>query len=393
MKRQHIIGLVVGAAIMALVLWIMRNTYWDEVTLPSSLRGDAARYPLYAAESLSRKLGAQTSRDSVFPAPAANAVIYLSNWTWDLGNVRRSQLERWVEAGGRLVVDSSVYMQKDAFRQWSGVEFYMPAVSKEERKRRAGDEVGDCEQWEQSGVAPIAGDPVNRKYQVCDFGSWERVRATSLVTWAVRDRDGMLALRVPVGKGSVTVIDAQLFEWRGLMSGEHSELFVAATQLHGGDRIHFLSEDSHPSLVALAWRYGAPVIVLGTLALLLALWRNGVRFGPLTLAPQRLRRSLVEQIRGTGEFTLRHGGGALHAATVRALTTAARRRIPGFARLDASGQAAAMAQAGSISVEALVEALQPMQSQRSRHLLSTVALLESVRRRILSIYPGNTNGK
>jgi hypothetical protein len=391
---QRVIWIVIGAAFAALAVWIMRNTYWDEFTLPTSLRGDAARYQLYAAESLAKNLGAQTSRDQVFSSPATTAVVYLSDWTWDLGNSRRSQLERWVEAGGRLVIDNSVYFQKEAFRQWSGIQFFTPEVSDEERKRRAGDEVDkDCSYWDQSGTPPIADDPVNRKFLVCSYDSWERVRASRATSWAIRDRDGNLAVRVQVGRGSVTAIAAQPFVWRSLLAGEHADLFVAVTQLHGGDHLHFLSEARHPSLVALAWRHGAAVIVLAMLALLLALWRNGVRFGPLAIEPQPLRRSLVEQIRGTGEFTLRHGGGALHAAAVRALTTAARRRIPGFTAMDAADQAAAMAQAGSTSTEAMVSALQPTEAQRSRHLLSTVALLETVRRRILSLYPGQINGK
>jgi hypothetical protein len=394
MTRSRIIWLLVLAAVAALVVWIMRNTYWDEFTLPTSLRNDAARYKLYAAESLAKKLGATTSRDAVFPEPAHDAVIYLSDWTWDLGNQRRAQLEHWVEAGGRLVIDDSVYFQKEVFRQWSGIEFFTPTVLPEERKRRTREEdEEDCNYWQQSGTPPIAGDPADRRFLVCDDGSWERVRAARPSTWSIRDRDGALALRVAAGKGSVTVINAEPFKWRGLLEGEHADLFVAVTQLHGRDRIHFLTEASHPSLVVLAWRYGAPVIILAGLALLLALWRNGTRFGPLVPALQPLRRSLVEQIRGMGEFTLRHGGGALHAATVRALMTAARRRIPGFSGMNGVSQVAAMAQAGSISTDAMANALRPVEAQHSRHVLSAVALIETVRRRILSLYPGQKNGK
>src|SRR5690349_2456541 len=140
MKRHHVIWLVLGASLAALVTWIVRNTYWEEVTLPATLRGDAARYPLYAAEMLAKQLGARTSRHSVFPAAAADSVIYLSDWTWDLGNVRRREVERWVESGGRLVVDNSVYIQQDIFQRWSGIEFYTPRISADERKRRASEE-------------------------------------------------------------------------------------------------------------------------------------------------------------------------------------------------------------------------------------------------------------
>ena len=80
-----------------------------------------------------------------------------------------------------------------------------------------------------------------------------------------------------------------------------------------GDDVHFLSEDDHPSLLALLWQHGAPVVVLSLALLALVLWRGGVRFGPLAAPPDAARRSLAEQIRGTGQFALRHGGGDVAA--------------------------------------------------------------------------------
>lgn len=384
MKRQRVVALVIAIAVALLVAWVMRNTYWDDIDLPPTLQGEAARDPLYAVKSLAQKLGARTSKDSAIPATSADAIIFLTDWTWDLGDQRRRQLERWVESGGRLVIDHTVYVEQQAFQQWSGIEFFQPEVKAAERRRRAADEVGRCEDWQQGGVSPIAGNPVDRRYLVCDEGSWLRVRASRPVVWSVRDRDGMQALRVFVGKGSVTAIASQPFLWRQPLEGDHGELFIAVTQLRGGDHIHFLSEKSHPSLAALAWRHGSPVIVLGALALLLAMWRNGTRLGPLVPAAAPLRRSLVEQIRGTGQFALRYGGGAaLHAATARALRNAALRRIPGFAAMSGAEQTAAMAEAGSVTHDAMAAALQTV-APRSRSILSTVALLETVRRRILS---------
>jgi hypothetical protein len=393
MKRQHIIGVIVGIAAVLLVTWIARNTYWDQVTLPAPLRGEAARNPYYAAQSFAQKLGATTSLHSAFPSPGQDAVIFLTDWTWNLGGTRRAQLESWVESGGRLVIDASVYSSDEALQNWSGVEFYMPKISAAEIKRRAADEVGSCDDWQQSGAGPINGDEDNRTYLLCDVASGQRVRATRQVSWAVRDRDGMLALRVAVGKGSVTALASQPFAWRNLLSGDHADLLVATTQLHNGDHIHFLSEGKHPSFIVLAWRHGAPVILLGAVALLLWLWRASVRFGPLL--PQALapRRSLAEQIRGTGQFTLRQGGAALHAAAVRATTTAAKLRIPGFSSMSSTQQVAAMAELAGVGSDEIAAALAPAANRKRRHLLSTMALLEAVRRKILAIYPGKSNGK
>ena len=58
-------------------------------------------------------------------------------------------------------------------------------------------------------------------------------------------------------------------------------LFVRATQLHRGDSLLFLTEEEQASMLALMWRYGAPAVLLLFVLIALALWRAGVRFGPL----------------------------------------------------------------------------------------------------------------
>ena len=118
---------------------------------------------------------------------------------------------------------------------------------------------------------------------------------------------------------------------RALLDGDHAALFVAATQLRRGDSIWFVTEERSASLLALIWQSGAARRAAAGGAHRCWLWRGSARFGP-PLAPTELaRRSLAEQIRGTGQFTLRFGGGrALHAAEVRALHEAARAAHPGL---------------------------------------------------------------
>ena len=100
-------------------------------------------------------------------------------------------------------------------------------------------------------------------------------------------------------------------------------------QLRRGDSIVFLTEEDHASMLRLLWRFGAPALLLLAGFVALALWRAGARFGPPIAATETARRSLAEQIRGTGQFALRFGGGeALHAAALRALRDAAMQRFP-----------------------------------------------------------------
>jgi hypothetical protein len=170
-------------------------------------------------------------------------------------------------------------------------------------------------------------------------------------------------------------------------------MFVSAAQLRPGDLLHILTEQDYPSLPALVWRFGWPVVLLATLALLLALWRNATRFGPLLPAVVPARRSLAEQIRGVGRFAMRHGGGAaLHAASRRALERAARRHIPGFDTLRGAARASALADAAGLDAPDFALALDPPAAAGPRQFIAAIVQIETVRRRILSQPTGRIHG-
>jgi hypothetical protein len=204
-------------------------------------------------------------------------------------------------------------------------------------------------------------------------------------------------MRVPVGRGSVTVINAAPpFRRRSLFEGDHGWLFVAATQLRRGDDMHFLSEEDHPSLLALVWLRGGPVVGLALALIALLLWRGGVRFGPLAAPQQAARRSLAEQIRGTGQFALRHGGGeSLHAACVRALEETAQRRIRHYANLPPGERAAALARLTGFDGDVLADAMHHRHhadSGRSHDVRRAIARLEAARRHILMEHTRSSHG-
>ena len=122
MKRPSSLTVILVVAVVLFVAWIARNTEWGEVTVPTPLRGDAATNPFYAAQQLVETLGATSERRESLGATSTDAVVVLSTWGWDINNARRAELERWVEAGGRLVVDAALITGSDAFERWSGIE-------------------------------------------------------------------------------------------------------------------------------------------------------------------------------------------------------------------------------------------------------------------------------
>ena len=379
MTRGRIISLVIGALVVAVIAWVASNTYWGEVVIPMPLRGEARTNPFYGAQRFAEALGARTSWDHVFSTPPPDGVVVISSWHWSLTDRRRASVERWVEGGGRLVVDSTIVAGEDDFEEWSGVRrrvdpkaarSFLDGGQPEERCRTLSEE-------------PERGARGPAQYQICATDRISTLVTSRPTLWSLSDKSGMQVVRLRQGRGSVTVINGVPFSNRGLTEGEHGRLFVAATELRRGDQVHFMSEDEHPSLVSMAWRYGAPVVVLGLALVGLALWRGGTRFGPLAAPTTAARRSLAEQIQGTGLFALRHGGGAsLHTAAVRALGEAAAKRIPGYAHLTEDARIEALAHLTGIDRQALAGAMQPTGPRRGPDLRHAVALIETARRRL-----------
>jgi hypothetical protein len=388
MTGARIAKVIAVGLLAALGVWIARNTYWAEVSVPTPLKGEAARNPFYATQRFAEALGARAQWDRVLITPPQDAVVVLSAWHWSLSEGRRETLEDWVEAGGRLVVDASLVGGAEELEEWSGVSYDYVVADDDKSEQKppqapplgAGLAENACRTLNADRNLGI--DSLGPQYRVCGIDPLTVLTSKRKATWALRDSYGMQALRVDIGRGSVTVINASPFRYRELLEGDHGKLFVAATQLRRGDDIHFLSEDEHPSLLALSWQYGSPVVLLSLVLVALALWRGGARFGPLISEPELARRSLAEQIRGTGQFALRFGGGAaLHAAAVRALSEAAQSRITNYGRLSNEERMQSLARLTGFEPDALASAINYTGARRSNELRSAIALLEAARRR------------
>src|SRR5215468_2145516 len=108
MTHGGVVKLVLLAVLLVIVVWIARNTYWTETTVPMPVKGEALTNPFYTQQQLARALGARTEWSRGLNLPPTQGVVVASAWNWTLTPERRSSLEHWVEAGGRLVVDQSL---------------------------------------------------------------------------------------------------------------------------------------------------------------------------------------------------------------------------------------------------------------------------------------------
>jgi len=369
MTRERLGWAILAVLFVGLLVWIARNTYWTTMKVPLPPRGEAATNPFYIREKFAQVLGARTRWAQDFSLPPSTGVAYVSTMDWDLLPERRKRFEHWVESGGRLVVDGSLITGAQMFETWTGIS--VEEVDEPAKKH------AECRQFDEENT--------HESYLACDISTGQSLESRRKRDWSLRDADSnLIAVRVPIGHGTVTVIRGFPFNGRNLFSGDNGRLFVAATQLRRGDVIHFFSETDQPSLLELAWRLGWPVIVLTALALASGIWRGSVRFGPMAAPTETARRSLAEQIRGTGQFTMRIGStAALHAATARALNEVAARYINAFEALPGAERMQALEKATGFEASSLAAALQHSGPGRTEHLRADLELLEAARRRIL----------
>lgn len=409
-----------GAALLvAAGVWIASGGEWVEVDVPSPPRGEAARDGLYAAKKLARQLGARVTAPKSFERlPPDGATLVLSSTRWNMFPGRAAALGEWVERGGRLIVFQSAFVERDDAPPWMPI--HAAAVPKPPGQgaepghrspmgRPADDErpasapagahglpdliaglvAAPCATYREPDdiEAPAFGRA--RSLRVCGHAPW-RLTSDEDSTWQLDADSGSVAMRVPVGEGSVasSAIDGA-FDNAALLREDGALAFAALLQLHAGDEVWFVDDERRARFLALLWQAGWPALLLGAAAILLALWRSGMRFGPLVAEVPRARRSVGEQVRRTAAFIAGGGGIALHRAAARALEEQARRSVPHYAALvSVSERSAAVARTIGGDAAALAAAMvPPTAALRRPALAAAIAVLEHARRALLPPRP------
>jgi hypothetical protein len=138
----------------------------------------------------------------------------------------------------------------------------------------------------------------------------------------------------------------------------------------------------------LLWRLAASSIVFLFAAVALVVWRHLPRFGP-PLRPAALsRRSLAEQIRAQARFAWRTQKlGSLRAAIRRALDEAAQKQIAGWAWMEPSRQAEALAASTGIDAAVINAALASDAAGGLNEHRAAITLLEACRRILIGSNP------
>jgi hypothetical protein len=396
LTRPRIVKLTVAAAAVALIAWIAMHTYWDEVSVPTPLQGEAARNPFYSVEHLAGALGVRTRRIASLRFLPRNSVVLINDLHDDLLHERIESIQSWVESGGRLIVTGDTLWSSGSLQTWSGIapSHQDPDKSFVPRGRFVASFNPDenCTPM----TVRVKGAVTGQSWLVCGPTS-ETAFASKRVlpAWSLSDAQGMQILRADIGSGEFIVFGPRwILNNKSLPIHDNAQVLIDAARLQRGDALLILSPSRAEPLLALLWRLAAPAIVFLAAAALLLVLRGLPRFGPPLPVPVPIRRSLAEQIRANARFAWRTRKlGPLRAAVRRSLDEAARRQVAGFGALNERQRASALAartgvDPGALSAALTLDAAGDAQVQRR-----AIALLETCRRILEKLTPTRTKDR
>jgi hypothetical protein len=385
MNAERASTLLCGAILIAFIAWIALHTYWTDVMVPTPARGEAAQDPYYGIERLARELNVHARQIlSLRVLPPPSGILYVNNFRDDFLHNRIDSLEPWVRSGGRLVLVGAGPWSSSVLRSWTGIapatrakdaNPSLPAFTRLPASTASPD--GDCAPMSEriDGVQSGAALLVCTRYPTFAF------EVKGVPTWELSNAQGLQALRMNVGRGSVTAIGpGALFDNWGIARHDHARILIAAAQLKHGDEISILNPTRGEPLLMMLWRLAAPALIFFGVAAALLILRYLPRFGPLVPLPAPARRSLGEQIRASARLAWATGKlGPLRSAENRALDEAASGRVAEYSMLGPRQRSNALASSTGLDAEALNAAMTGA-SEDAAHVLAEIALLERARR-------------
>ncbi len=187
-------------------------------------------------------------------------------------------------------------------------------------------------------------------------------------------------MQLNLGDGKVTVItDSDL--WKTPAIGKYDNAWLL-WHLSQGTAVTLLFNSDFDNLFTLLLRYFPQALVALISLVVLGLWRAGMRQGPIQPPAPKARRQLLEHLKASVDFLLRHSGqGTLLQALQRDVLRTARQRHPGFEHLDNTEQWRVLEHLTRQPFHVISQALGPLPAKRlsSADFSRQVACLQTLR--------------
>lgn len=425
MKRGNLAPLVLLALLVlgGIGYYLYRNLEPYTETLEHGASPEARANPYLAAEMYLRGRGIHvtTARgmEVLDHLPSQGQTLILLGTRENVTPTQNARLLDWVKLGGHLIVtaeslwDEEEGKSGDLLLDQLGVQQFLTAdlKDKDEEKTAPSDgpstdaadaspqhdakpEVED-EHPDQASSAPDSeateADPYpnltklyleNEKAPAyIDFDTDYHLFDSKNLAYAwANSGDSTHLLQLQQGQGLITVLtDNWIWQNGELDAYDNAWLLWYLTQ---DSAVTLVYRADGTSLLTLLLRYFPQAMLAAALLLVLLLWRNGLRQGPLQPNPDRSRRQLEEHLRAGADFNLRQRGQlALLQGLQRDVMRRARQRQPGFDRLPVAEQWQALGRMTRMSVSAISQAMRPYPQQRMAvaEFTRQVAHLQSLR--------------
>ena len=433
MRNTWLLRALATALFVLVTGWIVHKTSWVDVEEKTPPKGEAVK-PYYSLRRVASAAGATlVERTALEPMPPRDATLFLESRFWDLFPERDAKIKAWVEAGGHLVVFPQQVARTDL--RWIPPLFVhvqhgaKPPAKAASSDDDADDDDGDapvapptpartrepianphrvpfapqsadlqpevCESFTEQAGSTAAFEP-GRVYRRC-LRPASRFACVDKTTkpnphlqplWTLGNDERPFALTIGIGRGTVTGLAECLpINNDAVLSGDHALIDAAVLGLRPGATLWIVDDEAGEPLAKWLWHHARAPLMLTIAAIALALWRLMARFGPREAAQAHARRSMGEQVRGTGEFIAGNDPAALHAATRKAFDDAARARIEAWAELDDEARVAAiaalLAPAVTLDSAALLAALSSAPRPTQARWLAAIETIEHARRALL----------
>ena len=274
---------------LSLALLFLTGCDYTEVEREIGYKGKARVNPWLAAERFIERCGYETHPVISWTEPDANDAAWIVPASV-LSNVSFTRsMEVWVRDGGHLIL--LVERTDAATSDWRG-RHSSPSYGKAllEMLRSAGISL------EESGSA--------RAREIEFEGKSYKVDAESEAVVSLDEAGGGVFATTECGDGRITVItDGRIFRNRWIGEHDHAALLAALIDAGGYDGRVGIVRDSGLSFWALLRKHLSPILLAGAVWLLLWLWRNMSRFGPIeSAAPPPVTRGYEHHLEALGYF-------------------------------------------------------------------------------------------
>ncbi len=344
-----------------------------EVEREIGYKGKAKYQPWLAAERFVQDMGGSVRSVATWTPPSSSDAV----WIFPAATVNNEsfarRMEKWVTRGGHLILlvehaDSDTSDWND----FSVKTDLHPALYS--MLERAGIQLD-----KKAGTGGITA-----RDEIKFAGRFFKVSAKSNLTVCRTGKSpGVFVSRVK-GDGRITVLtDGRIFRNRWIGENEHADLLVALIESTGvKGKVGFM-HGNPVSFWAMLREYLGPVLIGLAVWVLLWLWKNLRRFGPLeaeTTPPES--RGYEHHLEALGDFQWRLDRGVSLLAPLRAQITEMGQRAVARARLSDGDFYQFMADRSGLSYERVRQALADVPPAGSAQLTHTAADLQILHKAI-----------